>query len=70
MKFMNCLTSKLIVYRNIDKESILFKLSEIFKDFKTNDYEDEEIINRIYTQINYFLLQLVMVLIRTYGIII
>lgn len=49
---MNCLTSKLIVYRNIDKESILFKLSEIFKDFKTNDYEDEEIINRIYTQIN------------------
>ena len=38
MKFMNCLTSKLIVYRNIDKESILFKLSEIFKDFKTNDY--------------------------------
>lgn len=52
MKFMNCLTSKLIVYRNIDKESILFKLSEIFKDFKTNDYEDEEIINRIYTQIN------------------
>lgn len=49
---MDCLTSNLIVYRNIDKESILFKLSEIFKDFKKSDYDKEELINRIYTEIN------------------
>lgn len=46
------LVSQLLVYR-IDEDSILYKLSKIFKDFNTGQYENkEEIINRIYTQIN------------------
>lgn len=46
------LTSKLLVYRNIDENSILLKLSEIFKQYEQGNYNKEEIIGNIYTQIN------------------
>lgn len=68
---MNCLTSKLIVYRNIDKESILFKLSEILRILKEMIMKMRKLLIEFILKLtDYFLLQLVMVLIRTYGIII
>ncbi|MDO5851974.1 MAG: ATP-binding protein [Methanobacteriaceae archaeon] len=48
---MNNLTFKLLIY-NIDKNSILFKLSDIFKQYEYGDYDEGEIIGGIYSQIN------------------
>jgi predicted AAA+ superfamily ATPase len=48
------LISKLIVYKNID-EPILLELSRIFKIFEKDDYEKDELIGEIYTQINQLL---------------
>jgi len=52
--------SKLVVYRNLEKDSILFSLAEIFEDMTkrssgqndTNTISKEEIITKIYVQIN------------------
>lgn len=46
------LTSKLLIYRNIDKNSILFRLSNICKEFEADTYVKEDLITDIYIEIN------------------
>ncbi|RKI38587.1 ATP-binding protein [bacterium D16-51] len=46
------LTSKLIVYRNIGKESILSRLADICRQFASGEYRKEDIVTDIYTEIN------------------
>ena len=46
------LTSKLVIYQNIDKNNILFKLSNIFKQFETDNYVKDDLISEIYIEIN------------------
>ena len=46
------LTSKLIVYRSIDKQSILYQLSEICHEFDQGHYEKEDLRGRILDEIN------------------
>ena len=46
------LTSKLVIYKNIDKDSILFRLSNICQKFAASDYEKEDLITDIYIEIN------------------
>ena len=46
------LLSKLVVYRNIDKDSILFRLADITKKFYTESYDREALISDIYTEIH------------------
>lgn len=43
--------SRLIIYGDLDKESILFQLADIFKRFEARDTGKEELIRDIYTQI-------------------
>ncbi len=45
-------TSKLIVYRGISKDSILYRLSDITKRFDRGEYEKEELISEILDEIN------------------
>ena len=45
-------TSKLVIYRNLEKDSILFQLSDICEDFVTGNYVKESLITRIYVEIN------------------
>lgn len=49
---MYSLVEKLIVYRIKDSESILMKLSEIFKEYDKEDYDKDALISEIYEQIN------------------
>lgn len=44
--------SKLVVYRNLPKDSILFSLSDIIKDYDSGTAKKEDITARIYVQIN------------------
>ena len=46
------LTSKLVIYKNIGKNSILFRLSNICQQFAAGDYEKEDLITDIYIEIN------------------
>ena len=46
------LTSKLIIYRNIGRDSILFRLSEICQKFAEGNYEKEALITDILDQIH------------------
>lgn len=46
------LTSKLIVYRNMDEGSILFKLADILKEFYGGRYDKEKLVTDIFEQIN------------------
>lgn len=46
------LTSKLIIYRNIGKDSILFKMADICHRFQNGEYEKEELISDILCEIN------------------
>ena len=46
------LTSKLIIYRQIPKDSILFRLSDICRRFAEGSYEKEELIGEILDEIN------------------
>ena len=46
------LTSKLVIYQNIDKNNILFKLSNICKQFEADNYVKEDLISDIYIEIN------------------
>ncbi|MEN6553126.1 MAG: AAA family ATPase, partial [Methanobacterium sp.] len=46
------LTSKLVIYKNIDKNSILFRLSNICQQFAAGDYEKEDLVTDIYVEIN------------------
>lgn len=44
--------AKLVIYKNLEKDSILKSLSEIIKDYEVNNKDKDSIITRIYTQIN------------------
>lgn len=46
------LTSKLIIYRAIGKDSILYRLSDIFRRFHGGDYRKEELTSEILDQVN------------------
>lgn len=46
------LTSKLIIYRTIGKDSILFRLSDITQRFYEGKYEKEELVGEILDEIN------------------
>ncbi len=46
------LTSQLIIYRSIDKDSILFRLADICRRFREEDYNKEELVSDILDQIN------------------
>ena len=46
------LTSKLIVYREIGKESILMQLSDVCREFAGGDYDREELTARVLDQIH------------------
>ncbi len=45
-------TSKLVVYRSISKDSILYRLSDICRRFDRGDYEKEELTGEILDEIN------------------
>lgn len=45
-------TSKLVIYRNLGKNSILFNLSDIIEEYETENAVKEDIITRIYVEIN------------------
>lgn len=42
----------LVIYRDNVKDSILSSMGDIFRDYMTGDYNREDIVSRIYTQIN------------------
>lgn len=44
--------AKLVIYRNLEKDCILFRLGDICRDFSSNCYEKEELISRIYEEIH------------------
>ena len=46
------LTSKLVIYKNINKDSILFRLSDICQQLEAGDYVREDLISDIYIEIN------------------
>lgn len=46
------LTSKLVIYRNIGEDSILFRLSDICQRFAAGEYVKENLITEIYVEIN------------------
>ena len=46
------LTSKLVIYRNIGEDSILFRLADIFQRFSSGKYVKEDLITDIYDQIH------------------
>ena len=48
---MHKLVSKLLIYSNLEKDSILSNLSGIFKSWEKGEGEKEEIIARIYKEI-------------------
>lgn len=45
-------TSKLVIYRNLEEDSILFQLADICEDFVNGNYVKEDLITRIYVEIN------------------
>ena len=44
--------SKLVIYRNIEKDSILFELADIIEQWQKSKAEKEETVNRLYHQVN------------------
>jgi len=44
--------SKLVIYRNIEKDSILFELAEILEQWQKKKTEKEDTVNRLYHQVN------------------
>lgn len=44
--------SKLVIYRNLEEDSILFKLADICEKFIEGGYQEESLINEIYQQIH------------------
>ena len=46
------LTSKLIIYRNIDKNEILFRLADICRRFEAREYRKDNLISEIYEEIH------------------
>lgn len=45
-------TSKLVIYRNLEKDSILSNLAHICKDFASGEYVKDELVTRIYVEIH------------------
>ena len=45
-------TSKLVLYRNLEKDSILFRMADICEQFVTQNYVKESLITEIYVEIN------------------
>ena len=48
---MHNIVSKLLIYGDMPKDSILMELSDIIREYKSGDYKKDEIITRIYNQI-------------------
>ena len=46
------LISKLVIYRNLEKDSILVRLADILKHYENGESKDEETISKIYTEIH------------------
>lgn len=46
------LTSKLVIYRNIGEDSILFRFADICQQFESDNYVKENLITEIYIEIN------------------
>lgn len=46
------LTSKLIIYRNIDKNEILFRLADICRRFEAREYRKDNLVSEIYEEIH------------------
>ena len=46
------LTSQLVIYKNINKDNILFRLSNICQQLEAGDYVKEDLISDIYIEIN------------------
>lgn len=44
--------AKLVVYRNVEKDGILFHLSDIFKRFYSGDFDKEDLTAEVYVQIH------------------
>ena len=44
--------AKLVIYRNLEKDSILFRLADICKRFVEGGYHKESLVNEIYAEIN------------------
>lgn len=44
--------SKLVIYRTIEKDSILFQLAEVIEQWQKQKTEKEDTINRLYEQVN------------------
>ncbi len=44
--------SKLVIYRKLEKDNLLFALADICEEFYSGDYEKEDLISRIYVEIN------------------
>lgn len=47
--------AKLVIYRNLGKDSILFNLARIIQDYECNHSSKEDTITKIYNQINHLL---------------
>lgn len=45
------IVSKLIIYGDMPKDSILMELSDIIRDYKETDYKKDEVITRLYNQV-------------------
>ena len=45
-------TSKLVIYRNLDADNLLFPLADICEKFYTGNYQKEQLITIIYEQIH------------------
>ena len=50
--YMYRLTSKLIIYRNIDRNSILFRLADICRSLQSGSYETEALSERVLEEIH------------------
>ena len=48
---MDRIVSKLLIYSNIDKDSVLMELAEVFSKIKKDNFDKEEIVTKVYTQI-------------------
>ena len=48
---MHNIVSKLLIYGDMPKDSILMELNDIIREYKSGDYKKDEIITRIYNQI-------------------
>ena len=48
---MERIVSKLLIYGDLPKKSILMQLSEVYKDFHSKSYSKEDLVSRCYRQV-------------------